>query len=215
MFTISTLGCVGNSQIFGLQSVCQAAEQYKRPLAAALLESSESSAASLMDDLDPERQLAAEQQIKYQGTAIVELEHISFDPLIDQEVDQRNVERLSKIFLQNGCQRLNVRNHVTATIPRRFLDRVRHAAGLTLDQLRSLRQSPPRLDFSGTEVKCLHGKHRLKAAAEVLPHSDRWWTVDLYLDGLNAASDLLHAFLIVAFRYQFGSEKRPCRGVWE
>lgn len=41
----------------------------------------------------------------------------------------------------------------------------------------------PHLQFSAGQVLCLHGQHRLRAGAEVLPEGDRWWTVDLYLDG--------------------------------
>jgi hypothetical protein len=33
-------------------------------------------------------------------------------------------------------------------------------------------------------LRALHGRHRDQAGAEVLPPTDRWWTVDLYLDGM-------------------------------
>jgi hypothetical protein len=41
----------------------------------------------------------------------------------------------------------------------------------------------PDLKFATGQLRALHGRHRVQAAAEVLPPADRWWTVDLYLDG--------------------------------
>ncbi|PYH75442.1 hypothetical protein BO82DRAFT_410486 [Aspergillus uvarum CBS 121591] len=152
-----------------------------------------------------ERQLAAEQQLKYQGTARVELSQISIDSLGDQEIDQKNVERLSQIFLKNGCRRLRIRNHVTAIIPKHCLDRACRAASVTSDQLKSSRQNPPLLAFPNLRLQCIHGKHRLKAAAETLPPSDRWWTVDLYLDDISLE-------LRNALADEYGDEKHPSDG---
>lgn len=134
---------------------------------------------------DAERQLTTERQLKFQGTAKIELDQISLQPLMSREIDQKNVERLREIFAKDGCQRLDIRNHVTAIVSKRHLRRACHATGLTPAELKSRRQQNPRLYFSGRQVQCLHGQHRLKAAEETLAPSDRWWTVDLYLDGLN------------------------------
>lgn len=142
---------------------------------------------------DAERQLTTERQLKYQGTAKIELDHISFQPLTSREIDQKNVERLREIFAKDGCQRLDIRNHVTAIVSRRHLRRACHATGLTTEKLKSRQQQYPRLCFRERQVHCLHGQHRLKAAEETLPPSDRWWTVDLYLDGLDF---LMHEFPI-------------------
>ncbi|KAF7133642.1 hypothetical protein CNMCM5793_004950 [Aspergillus hiratsukae] len=43
---------------------------------------------------DTERQLATERQLKYQGTAKIDLNEISLHPSVDRKVDQKNVERL-------------------------------------------------------------------------------------------------------------------------
>jgi hypothetical protein len=139
---------------------------------------------------DTERQLAAERLLKYQGTAKIDLDHISFQPLIGREIDLKNVERLRDIFAKDGCQRLDIRNHVTAIISTQSLERACHAAGLTLEELKNCQQQYPRLSFRGQRVQCLHGQHRLKAAEETLAPFDRWWTVDLYLDGLILNSPL-------------------------
>lgn len=134
---------------------------------------------------DAERQLTTERQLKFQGTAKIELDQISLQPLMSREIDQKNVERLRDIFVKDGCQRQDIRNHVTAIVSRRHLRRACHATGLTPEELKSRQQQYPCLCFRGRQVQCLHGQHRLKAAEETLAPSDQWWTVDLYLDGLN------------------------------
>jgi hypothetical protein len=133
---------------------------------------------------DGELQLTTERRLKYRGTAKINLDQISFPASQTREVDLKNVERLCGIFSKDGCHRLDVRNHITAVVSKRQLKRARHAAQVTAQEL--LRNSPdqyPHLDFSTERVQCLHGQHRIKAGEEVLPPSERWWTVDLYLDG--------------------------------
>ncbi|KAE8406776.1 hypothetical protein BDV37DRAFT_269806 [Aspergillus pseudonomiae] len=99
---------------------------------------------------DTERRLTVERLLKYQGTAKIGLNQISLQPLISREIDQKNVERLRDIFAKDGCQRLDIRIHVTAVVSRQ----------------------PPRKSMPH-QVQCLHGQHRLKAAEETLPPSDR------------------------------------------
>jgi hypothetical protein len=133
---------------------------------------------------ETERRLTTERLLKYQGTAKVDLDQISLQPLISREIDQKNVERLRDIFAKDGCQRLDLRNHVTAIVSRQHLGSACQAAGVTPEELKTCQQQYVQLSFSRHQVQCLHGQHRLKAAEETLPPSDRWWTVDLYLDGL-------------------------------
>lgn len=133
---------------------------------------------------DTERRLTVERLLKYQGTAKIDLNQISLQPLVSREIDQKNVERLRDIFAKDGCQRLDIRNHVTAVVSKKHLDRACRAAGLTPEELKTCPPQYPRLLFRGHQIQCLHGQHRLKAAEETLPPSDRWWTVDIYLDGL-------------------------------
>jgi hypothetical protein len=62
---------------------------------------------------------------------------------------------------------------------------------VTTEALKSHQQQYPHLDFRGGQVQCLLGQLRLKAAEDTLAPSDRWWTVDLYLDGLMPKLNLL------------------------
>ncbi|CEL06328.1 hypothetical protein ASPCAL07434 [Aspergillus calidoustus] len=171
---------------------------------------------------DSERHLTTERQLKCQGTAKIELDHISFQPLISREIDWNNVERLRQIFAKDGCQRQDIRNHVTATVSRQQLRRACHAARVTAEELKSHQQQYPRLDFRGSQVQCLHGQHRLKAAEETLAPSDRWWTVDLYLDGLMPKHNLsartdtrfldISPDLRIALVDEYANEKAPTDG---
>jgi hypothetical protein len=61
---------------------------------------------------DAERRLAQERRLKHQGTAKIGLDQISL-PL---EYDERNVKRLYDVFSKCKCDRLDIRNHVTATV---------------------------------------------------------------------------------------------------
>ncbi|KAE8130756.1 hypothetical protein BDV38DRAFT_276525 [Aspergillus pseudotamarii] len=154
---------------------------------------------------DTERRLTVERLLKFQGTAKIDLNQISLQPLMSREIDQKNVERLRDIFAKDGCQRLDIRNHVTAVVFRQHLERACHAAGLTPEELKTCQPQYPRLLFRRHQVQCLHGQHRLKAAEETLPPSDRWWTVDIYLDDISP--DLRTALID-----EYANEKAPTDG---
>lgn len=133
---------------------------------------------------DAELQLSTERRLKYQGTAKISLDHISRHPSATKQLNPRNIERLCEIFREDGCHRFDIQNHITAVVSRRHLKRARRAAQITADDL--LTKPPeknPVLCFSPGQVHCLHGLHRLKAAEKILAPSERWWTVDIYLDG--------------------------------
>ncbi|GFG10588.1 hypothetical protein IFM5058_05002 [Aspergillus udagawae] len=153
---------------------------------------------------DIERQLTIERQLKFQGTAKIDLDDITTHPGVDREVDQKNVERLCEMFAKDGCQRLDIRNHVTAVVSMQHLTRACRAAGLATEELKSQLQYPY-LRFSGQQVHCLHGQHRLKAGEDTLAPSDRWWTVDLYLDDIS--QDLQNALVD-----EYANEKPPTDG---
>ncbi|BCR83589.1 uncharacterized protein ACHE_10991S [Aspergillus chevalieri] len=136
-----------------------------------------------------EWQLTTERQLKYQGTAKIDLDQISFRASANTKVDQKNVERLCEIFRKDACHRLDIRNHVTAIVSRQDLRRACQDGGITNEDLMANNTACyPRLQFPTGQVQCLHGQHRLKAAEETLPPTERWWTVNLYLDGLPFAS---------------------------
>ncbi|QKX63195.1 uncharacterized protein TRUGW13939_10364 [Talaromyces rugulosus] len=135
---------------------------------------------------DTELRLDTERNEKYQGTAKIDLDRISFHPNLSRPIEQRNIDRLCEIFRQEGCRRLKVQNHITAVVSRESLQAALRAARKTPEDL--LATDPKKfshLRFSTGQVLCLHGQHRIQAGAEVLPEGDRWWTVDIYLDDIS------------------------------
>ncbi|KAL5687471.1 hypothetical protein EMGR_001738 [Emarellia grisea] len=155
---------------------------------------------------DTELQLTRERNLKYKGTAKVYINQIVAHPSITRGLDPKNVERLCKIFSRDRCRRLDVRNHVTAVVSRQHLEMALASAGVsTIALMTNPPDQYPLLDFPAGQVQCLHGQHRLKAAEELLPPSDQWWTVDLYLDDIS--SDLQAALVD-----EYSNEKVPSDG---
>lgn len=131
-----------------------------------------------------EAQLATERRLKYQGSARVNLAEIHFDLHSSRQLDRRNIERLSNIFREEGCQNLTVENRIPAIISRQNLDVALAMANVSAQALLASPESEmPHLRFPAGQLHGLHGRHRLAAGFEVLPPGRRWWVVDLYLDG--------------------------------
>jgi hypothetical protein len=108
---------------------------------------------------------------------------------LPRDLDPKNLHRLREIFRKNRCRRLDVDNHVPATVSRGDLAGALRNANVSQQAL--LTNDPhrlPQLRFAAGQLRALHGRHRVQAGAEVLPPADRWWTVDLYLDGMFVAT---------------------------
>jgi Protein of unknown function (DUF3723) len=139
--------------------------------------------------LAQERRQEAERAIKYRGTASIKLDVLHFPCEESREPDEKNVERLRKLFREEGgCRRLDLRNHIPAVISQPQLEAAIEASGTSAELLlEDARDGYRELDFPpGYRLECLHGRHRALAAARVLPLEDRRWTVDLYLDGMTS-----------------------------
>lgn len=128
--------------------------------------------------------LEAEKQVKYKGTARIRLECLHFPWNEPRELDRKNVERLKSNFLKD-CRRLDVRNHIPAIINQQLLDSATNESSISAEDLLSNSSgSYPELVFpAGFQLQCLHGRHRIQAGKEILRQGERWWTVDLYLEG--------------------------------
>ena len=131
-----------------------------------------------------EVRLETEKNLKYRGTARVQLQHLQFRWDGVGKPSVKNVEKL-KETLKKDCRRLETRNHVPAIVSQADLDNALTISGLSCESLLSRAASdyPDLLFPSGYRLECLHGKRRILAAKEVLSFPDRWWTVDFYLTG--------------------------------
>lgn len=133
---------------------------------------------------EEELRVQAEKKVKFRGTACIRLEWLYFPGNQPRELKRKNVERLKSNF-RKKCDRLPIKNHIPALIEQQHLDAAIHASGiLPANLLSNPNVGYPELVFpTGYQLECLHGRHRIQAAKEVLPLREKWWTVDLYLAG--------------------------------
>jgi len=130
--------------------------------------------------------LAAERSRAYRGHAKVQIQYLKFEDdnqMGARALDSKNIARLVQIFELEGCFRLEPEHYVPALVNRQALDAVLSEARMNATDLLQCGE-PPTLNINFPLV-CLHGKHRLHAAGQFLNPNDKWWVVDLYLDGLH------------------------------
>lgn len=134
-----------------------------------------------------ELSLHGERLIQYRGTARVRLESLHFEWNEPRELSRKNVERLKEIFRTENVRRLEPSNHIPAVVDETVLDAAARASEVLAENLLSNPDNgPPFLKISPhNRLICLHGRHRIQAAREILPPTDAWWTVDLYLTGTS------------------------------
>lgn len=132
-----------------------------------------------------EIQLAADRRLKFQGTAKVSLDDIQFSFQSQRQLDQKNIDRLCKVFREEECQNLSVAHRVPAIVSRHHLSAALQKVNKTSRDLLTCSESELfHLRFPQGQLQGLHGRHRVVAAFEVLSPGHRWWAVDLYLDGM-------------------------------
>lgn len=135
---------------------------------------------------EEEVQLATERRVKYIGAAKVSIDQIQFETPLPRDLDPKNLDRLRNIFRKNRCRRLDLNNHVPVVVSQQALtDALRKANVSDQSLLTNDARQLPWLAFPSGQLQGLHGRHRLQVGAEVLPPADRWWTVDLYMDGTS------------------------------
>lgn len=156
-----------------------------------------------------ERRLEGERALKFKGTARISLDVLYFRRDQSRELNPKQVGRLKECFQKEGCHRLQVCRHIPAIIDQQCLDSAMRKSGVSAGRLLSeASEIPdyPRLLFpSDAQLECLHGRHRVQAAKEVLSTSDKWWTVDLYLSDLNAN-------LKTCLVEEYSNEEKPSDG---
>lgn len=144
-----------------------------------------------------ERKIAEDRSANYRGTVRVRFEFLEFDTESSRELDQKNIERLIEVYEIDRCDPLQPERHIPALISQRSLELATKHTGTSAGNLLCPQELPLELKFPpGHHLKCLHGQHRVEAAKQwgELLLKDRWWAVDLYLEGVVTCSILLVLF---------------------
>ena len=131
---------------------------------------------------EEESKLEKEKAARFSGTARVRLKWLHFR---NNQLDEKHVQDL-QLHFQRVCDRIDTRNHITAIIDQQHLDSAIQISGISEGILpKDSRNEFPELGFwTGYELECLHGKHRIQAAKQALLPHDMWWVVDLYPSGM-------------------------------
>lgn len=135
-----------------------------------------------------EREIAEDRSANYRGTVRVRFEFLEFDAESARELDPKNVQRLIGIYETAGCHRSNPEHRIPAVISQKDLDlAIKHSATSLESLLTHSSGQPQDLKFpQHHSLICLHGQHRVEAAkrwAKLSP-KEKWWVVDLYLEGM-------------------------------
>lgn len=140
--------------------------------------------------LDAHLRLAAERYHTLLGSAKVNFRYLDVGP--ESELNHKRLMNLRRTFRANKVDQYRYENHVEVVISPEDLQSVLDQHNLTLGGFR--KQSPseyPELNFSGRQLRCLQGRHRIVAARRFLPPWKRWWIVDFYSHGLILQEDYL------------------------
>ncbi|KAK0628283.1 hypothetical protein B0T17DRAFT_614224 [Bombardia bombarda] len=138
-----------------------------------------------------EKRLYQDRGASFRGTAQIRFVHLHFGSLCPREPNKKVKEHLKEKFSNEGCLRLEPKNHIPAIISQETLEAaIRASPNVSQDSLLENRsEKPPELRFpDSVTIECLQGLHRIAAGKELLPRRDWWWTVDLYLD--DASTEL-------------------------
>ena len=134
--------------------------------------------------VERERRLAEELNAKFRGTASVNLAILDFPFKKLRAEDDKNIERLEKLFKkQKGCRDWDIFNHIPAVVRQDQLDAALTLSKISSETLLKARDGRLQLQFpAGFLLSCLHGQHRALAAkaSQGITH----WTVDLYDSGM-------------------------------
>lgn len=132
-----------------------------------------------------EKQVSDDKALNFKGTARIYFSHLDF-PSPVRLVDPQIVKSLNRTFAIAGCLQSELDYRIPAIIKSQTIDSALEALGISAETFKATSSHQPRVLQlpDGVRLECLHGQHRILAAASALPVSDHWWTVDLYGNGL-------------------------------
>lgn len=136
------------------------------------------------------RALNTERAAKFCGLAKVLTSSLVFYPNFTPSnisSQPEKVERLRRIFHQEGCDRGNTNHCIPGDITAAALSAALDLSELSRDTLQN-RADPPTLFLpQGAFIRCARGSSRVRAIEEFRP-TDSWWTIELYVGKLDIPS---------------------------
>jgi hypothetical protein len=131
-----------------------------------------------------EREFDQNLKANIRGTAYVRISQLSF-PNSLRQIDPKIVDKLKRDFGKEGCLVHQQGCSIPAVLNEDEFRICLGKLGVGPESFKTNSpNSPPRFELSvNAKLPCLHGQHRIRAAAEYLPPEERWWMVDLYGEG--------------------------------
>jgi hypothetical protein len=118
------------------------------------------------------------------GSARVRLSSLVFyNPF--RPIDTELKDSLKRDFKAEGCLQHEIDCSIPALIDNASFLSALEALNVSAESFKSLSNNhPTKFELpANLQLKCLHGQHRIAAAAEYLPYGDKWWLVDIYGEG--------------------------------
>ncbi len=148
-----------------------------------------------------EKSILEEKELKYKGTARINLEYLYFPPPDRDEQSRINFWK-DKFREFGGCCRLDAKNHASALVSMEELDAALSRSKISIQHMQDQHILPPDLKLQeGHTLQLLNGRDKIQAAKETLHPLEKWWVVDLYLTGM-APGFLLDSLLISRTRFK-------------
>lgn len=115
----------------------------------------------------------------FKGYARLRIQHLEFDP--SRYVSDKKVEDLITQFETLGCHNSDIANAIPVLIPGDVLNDAMQDVDLAQSSLHDLGNGPTFLNLrEQTRLKCIYGRHRIRAAQRHLCEDERSWVVRLY-----------------------------------
>ncbi|GKZ98523.1 hypothetical protein AnigIFM59636_003513 [Aspergillus niger] len=157
-----------------------------------------------------EKALEAYRQERYQGSARVRLDCLTFENGFGRLMDDgRNALRLEQILEIQGCLRINRDYHVPVLV--RATDWGSHIRLLPGEA----EPFPELIVPLNMSLRALGHENVIAAARKKLYGENRWWVVDVYVEDPNEQPhrQSLHSQLVRSLREHFPNQRRPPDGL--
>ena len=130
------------------------------------------------------RRILKSRDASYRGSSTLQIPSFYIpDKYTPREFDRKNVDRLKRIFKQEGLRRISPENRIPVLLGKEeSMSALRRSNLCESDLITHRLQDMPAIEAPKHSIRYLHGHHRLAAAKEFLAPSEQWWGVDIYLD---------------------------------